>query len=278
MNTKNEMNRINDYRRNDGSRIAGWGHDAGCKDGAGNMSPVSHEEQQKTIDQMGKPQEDQKSTMEMMGKPHKEQTGTMDWTGKPQEDQKSTMEMMGKPHKEQTGTMDRIGTLPEATRKDPGPGRNKRPVVAIREAKRRAAIWGFTVADVVSDGELPYDFIAMKDGITSFVRIRRIRDSWFNSKKIQERCRKEIAAFRAMKPQQGLIFELWIRGFARAFQRYRILQDAIENIGIVLEPETRAGKKALDEEQRATTVIPKHDNRMRMAIEPVLAISECKSL
>jgi len=208
-NKKNELNRINDDRRNDGSRIAGLGHGAGCKDGAGSMSPVS------------------------------------------QEDQKKTMDRTGKPHEEQTTTKGLIGTLPEATRKDTGPGRIKRPFVAIREAKRRAAIWGFAVADVVSDGDLPYDFIAMKDGITSFVRIRRIRDSWFDSKRIQDRCRKEIAAFRAMKQQPGLIFELWIRGFARAFHRYRILPDTIGKIGIVLEPETRAGKKALDEERQA---------------------------
>jgi hypothetical protein len=114
----------------------------------------------------------------------------------------------------------------------------------------------------------------MKDGITSFVRVRRIRDSWFDSKRIQERCRSEIAAFRTMKQQPGLIFELWIRGYARAFHRYRILPDVIEQIGIVLEPETRAGKKALDEERSAVTLIPDHDHQETMAREMVPGISD----
>lgn len=196
---ENEMNRIDDTRRNDVSRISGSGHDAGCKECAGGMSPVTQEEHKKTMDQDGIPR--------------------------------------------------------EASGQDTGPGRKKRPVVAIHEAKRRAALWGFAIADVVSKDDLPYDFIAMKDGITSFVRIRRIRDSWFDSKNIQERCGNEIAEFRAMKQQPGLIFELWIRGFARAFHRYRILPEAIEKIGLVLEPETRAGKKALDDERRGGTVV-----------------------
>jgi hypothetical protein len=217
-NKKNELNRPDDDRRNDGSRISGRGHDAGCKNYAGCMSPAPQEEQKKTIGHRGKPI--------------------------------------------------------EATGQDTGPGRNRRPVVAIREAKRRAAIWGFAVADIVSDEDLPYDFIAMKDGITSFVRIRRIRDSWFDIKKIQERCWKQIAEFRAMKQQQGLIFELWIRGFARAFHRYRILPDTIEKIGIVLEPETRAGKKALNEERRADTVVPENNDRERVAGETIPAISD----
>lgn len=217
-NRKDELNRITDDRRNDGSQFSGMGHDAGCKHYAGCMPPAPQEEQKKTIGPMGKPI--------------------------------------------------------EATGRDIGPGRDKRPVVAIREAKRRAAIWGFAVADIVTDEDLPYDFIAMKDGITSFVRIRRIRDSWFDIKKIQERCWKQIAGFREMKQQQGLIFELWIRGFARAFHRYRILPDAIEKIGMVLEPETRAGKKALDDERRAGTVIPGTDDRGKVTGETIPAISE----
>jgi hypothetical protein len=243
-NSKNEMNRIHEDRRNENSRIASLGRGAGCNDGAVSMSPVSQEEQ------------------------------NMEWTENPPEEQKITRDLMRKPQEEQTTTMMRTGKPPEATGQDTSPDQKKRPFVAIREAKRRAVIWGFAVADVVSDDVLPYDFIAMKEGVTSFVRIRRIRDSWFDSKIVQERCRKEITGFRAMKQQPGLIFELWIRGYARAFHRYRILPDAIEKIGIVLEPETRAGKKALDEERRAGTVISKNDNRGRVVSETVPVISD----
>jgi len=147
---------------------------------------------------------------------------------------------------EQETTPDPIGK-PVAVSPGSGTLRPKRPLVAIREAKRRAAIWGFSVIGIQSEDPLPYDFVAMKDGITSFVRVRRISDSWFNIRIIEVRCRKQIAEFRAMNQKQGLNYELWIRGFARAFHRYRILPDSIEEIGTVLEPETRAGRKALED-------------------------------
>ncbi|PKG32831.1 hypothetical protein [Methanoregula sp.] len=232
------------------------------------------EEQATPMDQTEKPEEVQKITRELMRNPHEEQATPMDRSGKSRSKQNITMEHSAQPREEQTTPIDRTGKPPEATGHDTPPDQNKRPVVAIREAKRRAVIWGFTVADVVSDDVLPYDFIAMKDGITSFVRIRRIRDSWFDSKIVQERCRNEIAGFRAMKQQPELIFELWIRGYARAFHRYRIRPDAIEKIGIVLEPETRAGIKALDEERRAGTIISKNDDRGRVVRETVMAISD----
>jgi len=152
---------------------------------------------------------------------------------------------------EQETTPDPIGK-PVAVSPGSGTVRQKRPLAAIREAKRRAAIWGFSVIGIHSKDPLPYDFAAMKDGITSLVRVRRISDSWFNIRIIEVRCRKQIAEFRAMNQQQGLIFEIWVRGYARAFYRYRVLPDTIEEIGTVLEPETRAGRKALDDARAGT--------------------------
>ena len=142
-----------------------------------------------------------------------------------------------------------------AAGRDTGPVRPKKPVAAIREAKRRAVIWGFSVADVTSQDNLPYDFVAIKEGITSFVCVRRVKSSWFNRDMITRRCKKQIDACRSMNLQQGLIFELWVRGYARAFYRYRVLPDTIEETGTVLEPETRAGRKAL-EDARAGTARP----------------------
>jgi len=154
--------------------------------------------------------------------------------------------------KDQKTMPDPVG-MPQAVSQDPVPSRRKRPLAAIREAKRRAAIWGLSVADVSSEDPLPYDFMAIKDGITRFICVRRVNSSRFNARIILQRCRNEIAAFRSMKPQQGLSFELWVRGYARAFYRYRILPDTIEEAGAVLEPETRAGKKALEEAIMKTT-------------------------
>lgn len=189
-NKKNETNqKIADASRNDGSQIAGSGHDAGCTACTGCRSTVTQEEQKTAIDQTGKPT--------------------------------------------------------AAAGRDTGPVRPKKPIAAIREAKRRAVIWGFSVADVTSKDNLPYDFVAIREGITSFVCVRRVNSSWFNIDMITTRCKKQIDACRSMNMRQGLIFEIWVRGYARAFYRYRVLPDTIEETGIVPEPETRAGKKAL---------------------------------
>lgn len=257
-NTMNRKERFDDDRRNNGSRIPGMECSTGYKNCNGCMSPEQDE--------------GQRTTREKIGKPYAELTKAKDRTGTCPERQAKFIDRTGILPEGSTKAINRTGTLPEASGKDPGPVRSKRPLVAIREAQRRAAIWGFAVAGVLSDDNLPYDFIAMKDGITSFVRVRRIRDSWFDSKRIQERCRNEIAGFRAMKQQPGLIFELWIRGYARAFHRYRVLPDAIEKIGLVLEPETRAGKKALD----AVTLILHHNNLETIG-ETVPAISDASS-
>jgi len=146
---------------------------------------------------------------------------------------------------EQKTARDQTGKPTAVAGRDTGPVRPKKPIAAIREAKRRAVIWGFSVADVTSKDNLPYDFVATREGITSFVCVRRVNSSWFNIDMITTRCKKQIDAFRSMNLQQGLIFEIWVRGYARAFYRYRVLPDTIEETGIVPEPETRAGKKAL---------------------------------
>ena len=148
---------------------------------------------------------------------------------------------------EQKTAIDPAGKPTAAAGLDTGPVRPKKPIAAIREAKRRAVIWGFSVADVTSDVGLPYDLVAIRNGTTSFVCVRRVNASWFNSDMIRTRCRKQIDGFRSMNMRQGLIFEIWVRGHARAFCRYRVLPDSIEETGTVLEPETRAGKKALDD-------------------------------
>lgn len=154
---------------------------------------------------------------------------------------------------EQKTVIDQTGKPTVAAGRDTGQVRPKKPIAAIREAKRRAVIWGFSVADVVSEDNLPYDFVAIREGITSFVCVRRVNSSWFNSDMITTRCKKQIDAFRSMDTRQGLIFELWVRGYARAFYRYRVLPDTIEETGSVPEPETRAGKKALQDAMTKAT-------------------------
>jgi hypothetical protein len=165
-------------------------------------------------------------------------------------------------HEEQKTAIDQTGKPTAATGLDNGPVRLKKPIAAIREAKRRAVIWGFSVADVTSKDNLPYDFVATREGITSFVCVRRVNSSCFNIDMITTRCKKQITAFRSMDMQQGLIFEIWVRGYARAFYRYRVLPDTIEETGIVLEPETRAGKKVLHDAMTKTTQTERADEKV----------------
>ncbi|MCK9631817.1 MAG: hypothetical protein M0R30_09255 [Methanoregula sp.] len=109
---------------------------------------------------------------------------------------------------EQKTAVDQTGKPTAAAGRDMSPVRPKKPIAAIREAKRRAVIWGFSVADVTLKDNLPYDFVAIREGITSFVCVRRVNTSWFNSDMITRRCKKQIDAFRSMNMRQGLIFEI----------------------------------------------------------------------
>ena len=110
--------------------------------------------------------------------------------------------------------------------------RGKRPVVAIGEAKRNAVAAGFILAEVVTETEIPFDFVVQKERITSLVRVRRLKQAGFRVANILRACAQQIADLRSCTLPDQLVRELWVRGPARAFHRYRVSRDTVEEIGI----------------------------------------------
>jgi hypothetical protein len=110
--------------------------------------------------------------------------------------------------------------------------RGKRPVVAIGEAKRSAVAAGFMLIELVTVAVLPFDFVVDRDGVTSIVRVRRLKQAGFRIENILRACAQQIRELRERTLMKGEIPELWVRGPARVFHRYRVLPDTVEEIGI----------------------------------------------
>ncbi|MGA2121773.1 MAG: hypothetical protein ABSG49_06975 [Methanoregula sp.] len=110
--------------------------------------------------------------------------------------------------------------------------RGKRPVVAIGEAKRSAVAAGFMLIELVTAAVLPFDFVVHRDGTSSVVRVRRLKQAGFRIENILRACAQELKELRESTLLDGLIRELWVRGPARAFHRYRVLPETVEEIGI----------------------------------------------
>jgi hypothetical protein len=110
--------------------------------------------------------------------------------------------------------------------------RGKRPVVTIGEAKRAAIAAGFMLIELISVAVLPCDFMVDRDGVTSIVRVRRLKQAGFRIENILRACAQQIRELRERTLMKGEIPELWVRGPARAFHRYRVLPDTVEEIRI----------------------------------------------
>ena len=122
--------------------------------------------------------------------------------------------------------------------------RGKRPVVAIGEAKRGAVAAGFMVIGLVADTELPIDFLVCREGITRLVRVRRLKQAGFRIANILRACAQELSELRDQSLLDGVLRELWVRGPARAFHRYRVMPDTVEELGIVAQPKSLKCVKA----------------------------------
>jgi len=131
-----------------------------------------------------------------------------------------------------------------------------RPFVAIAEAKRRAAEWGYQLIELVTDTHPPFDFAIHDGASTSIVRVRRMKYPLYSTESIQRNCAQQIKEFRAMNLLEGTIRELWVRGPKRTdWHRYRILADTIAEVTPLLQKELSNGmsgqegeKVLLDEE------------------------------
>jgi hypothetical protein len=114
--------------------------------------------------------------------------------------------------------------------------RGHRPFVAIAEAKRTAVWWGFELIEMVTDIIHPFDFAIYDEGSTSVVRVRRLKHTGYRIESMQVSCAQQIREFREMTLPGGIIRELWVRGPERAWHRYRILPETIEEVIGIPQP------------------------------------------
>lgn len=116
--------------------------------------------------------------------------------------------------------------------------RGLRPVVAIGEAKRMATAWGFTLIEIRMEVTIPFDFAVSDKGITSLVRVRRLKYNTYRIESIRASCGEQIRELRGLALPEGIVRELWVRGTKRAWHRYRILPETIEEVKDVTHPTT----------------------------------------
>jgi len=106
--------------------------------------------------------------------------------------------------------------------------RGRPPAVAIGEAKRKAAAWGFMLIAVETDQILPFDFVINDRGRISLVRVRRLKYAGYGISNILRLCGQEIAELRKIPAPDEICRELWVRGPGRTWHRYLVLKDTIE--------------------------------------------------
>ena len=109
--------------------------------------------------------------------------------------------------------------------------RGYRPVVAIGEAQRKATAWGFMLIGLVTEAKLPFDFVVNIHGLTSLIRVRRLKYSQYGISDILKSCAQEIKELRELRIPDGILRELWVRGPDRTWHRYLVLAQSIEAIG-----------------------------------------------
>jgi hypothetical protein len=146
--------------------------------------------------------------------------------------------------------------------------RGKRPVVAIGEAKRSAVAAGFMLIELVTAAVLPFDFVVHRDGTSSVVRVRRLKQAGFRIENILRACAQELKELRESTLLDGLIRELWVRGPARAYHRYRVLPETVEEIAIAAKPESPDSSPEKNPEIK-TTGIPEDQNEQESIVREI---------
>lgn len=119
--------------------------------------------------------------------------------------------------------------------------RGLRPVVAIGEAKRIATAWGFSLIEISMEVTTPFDFAVNDKGITSLVRVRRVKHNAYRVETIRTSCADQIRELQGLALPEGIVRELWVRGPQRAWHRYRILPETIEEVYDVPHPGPSTG-------------------------------------
>jgi hypothetical protein len=102
------------------------------------------------------------------------------------------------------------------------------PHVAIGEAERKARAKGLMVFLLEPEGDLPFHFVICDRDCISLVRVRRLKYPGYEVAAIEQSCKNDIAALRAVPVTPEIFRELWVRGPDRTWHRYLVLKDGIE--------------------------------------------------
>jgi hypothetical protein len=100
--------------------------------------------------------------------------------------------------------------------------------MAITDAMLHASAQGSLVVRVETPG-FPCDFLAIRDGRLTIVRVRRIKCGRYSPGEIGASCRQEIAALRKLHLAGDVTRELWVRGPDRHWHRYQVRPDQLES-------------------------------------------------
>jgi hypothetical protein len=127
--------------------------------------------------------------------------------------------------------------------------RGIRPVAGIAEAKRMATAWGFTLIEIGMEAQMPFDFGIHSNGSTSLVRVRRLKNHGYREELICRSCAGQIREFQKLVLPEGIGRELWVRGPERAWHRYRVLHETLEEVKDIPEPGPSTGGMEAGEEK-----------------------------
>lgn len=105
--------------------------------------------------------------------------------------------------------------------------RGRPPHVAIGEAERKARAKGLMVFALEPEGDLPFHFVICDRDCISLVRVRRLKYPGYKVAAIEQSCKNDIAALRAVPVTPEIFRELWVRGPDRHWYRYLVLPDSI---------------------------------------------------
>jgi len=109
--------------------------------------------------------------------------------------------------------------------------RGKRPVAAIREAKKFAERMGYRWQENTDNPDLAYDFIAFKSGYAMLVKVRVPRYHINPDDFYEDLLADDLREIRALPFPAWMPREIWLRTrHERAWRRLRVFDVAVSEI------------------------------------------------
>jgi len=102
------------------------------------------------------------------------------------------------------------------------------PYTAIRETHRILAGQGAMILTAGPACGLPFDLLTLDGGVTTLIRVRRLKYAGYRVDDIELSCAREIAELRRIPAADYVCRELHVRGPDRHWHRYLVLQDRLE--------------------------------------------------